>query len=494
MPSNATRFLLSAVLALAGAGASFTSGVAQQTTAVSPDVYRRLHWRFIGPEGNRFSAVAGVPGDPLVYYAGSASGGIFKTSDGGVHWEPIFDAESVSSIGALAVTPSDPNVVWAGTGEAWIRSHISIGDGIYKSTDAGKTWTHMGLEKTGRIGRIVIDPTDPQIVLACALGTAYGPQPERGVFRTADGGKTWARTLFADENTGCSDIGMDPKNPRILFAGMWQVELHTWGRDSGGPGSGLFTSRDGGVTWTKLAGRGLPTKPVGKVTVAIARQNPSRVYALIETGDGVPWQGKETDRGQVFRTDDGGATWRMINADRNAMGRTAYYARMAVATDNDNETYYLNASFSKSIDGGATLVVQSGPEAPGGDHHDMWIDPTDANRMAVAHDQGISISQTRGRSWLRQRRRHCRALRREPAADERRGSLARSTERSAGRPEVSVHLECAVSCLAPRSQQDLHRQSARPPIDRRRAELAGDQSRSHAQRQEPATELWRPDA
>ena len=403
MPSNATRFLLSAVLALAGAGASFTSGVAQQTTAVSPDVYRRLHWRFIGPEGNRFSAVAGVPGDPLVYYAGSASGGIFKTSDGGVHWEPIFDAESVSSIGALAVTPSDPNVVWAGTGEAWIRSHISIGDGIYKSTDAGKTWTHMGLEKTGRIGRIVIDPTDPQIVLACALGTAYGPQPERGVFRTADGGKTWARTLFADENTGCSDIGMDPKNPRILFAGMWQVELHTWGRDSGGPGGGLFTSRDGGVTWTKLTGRGLPTKPVGKVTVAIARTNPSRVYALIETGDGVPWQGKETDRGQVFRTDDGGATWRMINADRNAMGRTAYYARMAVATDNDNETYYLNASFSKSIDGGATLVVQSGPEAPGGDHHDMWIDPTDANRMAVAHDQGISISQTRGRTWLRQR-------------------------------------------------------------------------------------------
>jgi photosystem II stability/assembly factor-like uncharacterized protein len=403
MPSNATRFLLSAVLTLAGAAAYFTPGVAQQATPVSPDVYRRLHWRFIGPEGNRFSAVAGVPGDPLVYYAGSASGGIFKTSDGGVHWEPIFDAEPVSSIGALAVTPSDPNVVWAGTGEAWIRSHISIGDGIYKSTDAGKTWTHMGLEKTGRIGRIVIDPTDPQIVLACALGTAYGPQPERGVFRTTDGGKTWARTLFADENTGCSDIGMDPKNPRILFAGMWQVELHTWGRDSGGPGSGLFTSRDGGVTWTKLTGRGLPTKAVGKVTVAIARTNPSRVYALIETGDGVPWQGTETDRGQIFRTDDGATTWRMINADRNAMGRTAYYARMAVATDNDNETYYLNASFSKSIDGGATLVVQSGPAAPGGDHHDMWIDPTDANRMAVAHDQGISISQTRGRTWLRQR-------------------------------------------------------------------------------------------
>src|SRR5262245_51624512 len=232
---------------VAGAGL-FAQG---QAARPSTDVYSRLRWRYIGPEGNRISAVAGVPGDPLVYYAGSASGGIAKTTDGGVHWDQIFDDQPVQSIGALAVAASDPNIVWAGTGEAWIRSHISVGEGIFKSTDAGKTWTRMGLEKTGRIGRVLIDPANPDVVLACALGHAYGPQPERGIFRTSDGGKNWQRVLFVDENTGCSDVAMNPGNPRILFAGMWQIEIHTWGRESGGPGSGLFMSRDGGVTWTK---------------------------------------------------------------------------------------------------------------------------------------------------------------------------------------------------------------------------------------------------
>ena len=241
----------------------FIPGSAQQPARVSPDAYRELRWRFIGPEGNRVSAVAGVPGDSLVYYAGSASGGVWKTDDGGVHWRPVFDDQSVQSIGALAVAASDHNVVWAGSGEAWIRSHISIGEGIFKSTDAGKTWTRMGLEKTGRIGRVIVHPTNPDIVIACALGTAYGPQAERGVYRTVDGGASWQRTLFVDEKVGCSDIAMDPGNPRILFAGMWQIEIHTWGRESGGPGGGLFRSIDGGATWTKLAGHGLPTKPVG---------------------------------------------------------------------------------------------------------------------------------------------------------------------------------------------------------------------------------------
>jgi photosystem II stability/assembly factor-like uncharacterized protein len=374
-----------------------------QAPRPGPQTYGDLRWRYIGPEGNRISAVVGVPGDPLVYYAGSASGGVSKTTDGGVHWSPVFDEQPVQSIGSLAVAPSDPNIVWAGTGEAWIRSHISIGSGMYKSTDAGKTWTLSGLEKTGRIGRIVIDPANSQAVVACALGTAYGPQQERGVFRTTDGGATWQRTLFTDENTGCSEIAMNPRNPRIMFAGMWQIEIHTWGRESGGPGSGLFMSRDGGATWKKLTGHGLPGKPVGKVMPAIAWSNPDRVYALIETGDGVPRKGQETDSGQLWRSDDGGENWKLINTDRNAMGRTAYYARMAVATDNENETYYLNASFSKSIDGGATLVQLSGQEAPGGDHHDMWIDPTNADRMIVGHDQGVSVSQTRGRSWLKQR-------------------------------------------------------------------------------------------
>ncbi len=208
--------------------------------------------------GNRASAVVGVPGDINIYYFGSASGGIFKTTDGGAHWTPIFDDEPVQSIGSLAIAPSDSNVIWAGTGEAKLRSNISIGAGIYKSTDAGENWTLMGLEKTGRIGRIVIHPDNPDIVLAAALGHCYGPQEERGVFRTTDGGETWERVLFVDENTGASDIVMNPANPRILFAGMWQMQIWTWGRQSGGPGSGLYRSKDGGATWEHLTGKGLP--------------------------------------------------------------------------------------------------------------------------------------------------------------------------------------------------------------------------------------------
>ena len=370
---------------------------------LSPELWQPLHWRNIGPEGNRFSAAAGIPGDPLTYYVGAASGGISKTTDGGVNWRSLFDGQVVQSIGSLAVARSDKNIVWAGTGEGKIRSHISLGQGVYKSTDAGETWTLMGLEKTGRIPRIVVHPTDPNIVLACALGHAYGPQPERGVFRTTDGGATWTKVLFVDENTGCSDIAMDPTNPRVLFAGMWTLEIRTWGRSSGGPGGGLFVSRDGGATWTRLRGNGLPTKPVGKVAVAIANSNSERVYTLIETGDGIPWDGEPTESGQLWRSDDGGRQWTLISRDRNAMGRAHYYSRMAVATDDEDETYFLTASFSKSIDGGRTINVLQRAQAPGGDHHDMWIDPTNANRMIVAHDQGLSISQNRGRSWFRQR-------------------------------------------------------------------------------------------
>jgi photosystem II stability/assembly factor-like uncharacterized protein len=381
----------------------FVSGSAQQTAKVGPDVYQRLPWRHIGPEGNRISAVAGVPGDPLVYYAGSASGGIHKTVDGGTTWDPIFDGQPVHSIGDIAVAPSDPSTVWAGTGEACIRSHISVGEGIFKSTDAGRTWARMGLERTGRIGRIVIHPQNPDVVLACALGHAYGPQPERGVFRTTDGGRNWERVLFVDENTGCSELDMDPANPRKLFAGMWQVDIKTWARESGGPGSGLFTSNDGGATWTRLRGQGLPARDVGKVKVAIAPSNPDRVYAMIETGDGIPWKGKETDRGQVWRSEDGGRTWRVVSYDRNAMGRAHYYSHIFVAPDNENETYFLTAGYSVSLDGAQNLVQQPGPRSPGGDHHDMWIDPRNANRMIVGHDQGFSISINRGRTWYRNR-------------------------------------------------------------------------------------------
>jgi photosystem II stability/assembly factor-like uncharacterized protein len=366
------------------------------------DILGAMRYRYIGPMGNRVTSVVGVPGEPNTYYVGAASGGIFKTTDGGVHWDPIFDGQPVASIGSLAIAPSDPNVIWAGTGEAWIRSHISVGAGIYKSTDAGKTWKLMGLEKTGRIGRIVIDPKNPDVVLAAAMGHSYGPQQERGVFRTVDGGRTWERALFVDENTGASEIVMDPSNPRILFAGMWPLEIHTWGRESGGPGSGIYKSTDEGVTWKKLSGRGLPTRTTGKVSLAIANSNPNRIYALIETGDGVPVNGKETDRGKLWRTDDGGDTWRVVSYDRTLGGRTHYYFHMAVAPDNENETYYLTAGFAVSLDGGESLRPGTGfGSSPGGDNHDMWIDPTNANRMAVANDGGVSISVTRGKTWNR---------------------------------------------------------------------------------------------
>ena len=394
-----------AVLVLGG----FSVAAAQQVT---PDLYRNLTWRTIGPEGNRFSTAAGVVGDPLTYYVGAASGGIWKTTDGGTNWTPIFDGQPVHSMGSIAVARSNSNIVWAGTGEAHIRSHISVGQGVYKSTDAGRTWRLMGLEKTGRIARVVIHPTNPDIVLMCALGHAYGPQPERGVFRTTDGGVTWTKTLFTTENAGCSDLAMNPQDPQVLYAGMWQIEIRTWGRTSGGPGSGLFKSTDGGVTWTKLTGNGLPTKVVGKHALAIAPSNPNRVFALIETGDGIPWEGNETDVGQLWRSENGGATWALISRDRNAMGRAHYYSRMAVAPDNPDEAYFLTASYAKTLDGGATLLTLGGGGRgggtdlgmpPGGDHHDIWIDPTNPNRQIVAHDQGLSITQNRGRTWYKQR-------------------------------------------------------------------------------------------
>ena len=403
-----TRALIhSLVPILAGAAllVSTEGGLAQQ--APSPESYASLAWRHIGPEGNRFSAAAGIPGDGTTYYVGAASGGIYKTTDGGVHWEEIFDDQPVQSIGALAVSPSDPNVVWAGTGEGKIRSHISVGQGVYKSTDAGATWTLMGLEQTGRIPRLVIHPTDPDVVYVCSLGHSYGPQPERGVYRTVDGGENWEHVLFVDEDTGCSDIAMDPVNPRVLFAGTWQLVIHTWGRFSGGPGGGLHVSRDGGDTWEKLNGPdngiGLPERPVGKVAVAIAPSNTDRVIAMFETGDGIPWDGQETEDGQVWTSMDGGRHWQLTSRDRNAMGRPHYYSRVVINPGDEEEAYFLTAGFSRSTDGGRTLVQIPRPEAPGGDHHDMWIDPTDPDRMIVAHDQGLSISINRGKTWFRQR-------------------------------------------------------------------------------------------
>ena len=359
---------------------------------ISPELYEQLQYRHIGPKGNRVVAVAGVPGDVNVIYAGAATGGVFKTTDGGIHWSPIFDDQPVLTIGALAVSRSDPNVVWAGTGEAFIRGHISIGHGVYKSTDAGKTWTHMGLDNTGRIPRVVIHPQDPDVVYVAALGHAYGPQPDRGVFRTTDGGTTWEKVLFVDEDTGASDLVMDPNNPRILFAGMWQLIIRSWARESGGPGSGLHMSRDGGDTWTKLSGHGLPEFPWGKVALAVAPSNSDRVYALIEAGleDGGP--------GVLWRSDDGGDSWELVSRDHNLNRRPHYYSRMAVLPGDHNEIYFLAGQVSASVDGGATyrVVRELFP-----DNHDMWIDPLNPDRLIIANDRYVNISTNRGASWLR---------------------------------------------------------------------------------------------
>ncbi|MCH8935951.1 MAG: sialidase [Gemmatimonadetes bacterium] len=368
---------------------------------ISPEQYSQLRYRHIGPVGNRIASVAGVVGDPLTYYVGAASGGIWKSEDGGEYWRPIFDDQPDHSIGALAVAPSDPAIVWAGTGEPHIRSNVSLGTGVYKSTDGGESWRHMGLAWPSRTSRIVIHPTNPDIVYVAALGHSHGPQRERGIFRTMDGGETWEHVLFVDENTGASSLEMDPNNPRILFAGMWQIEIHTWGRESGGPGSGIHMSRDGGDSWTKLEGNGLPLLPVGKVDICLTLANSSRVYALIETGDGVPWHGQETESGELWRSDDGGHNWQLMTHDRNLGGRTGYYNNCVVLPDDPDEVFFLTAAFVHSTDGGRTGTPLSGRQRPGGDYHDMWIDPTNGDRMIVGNDGGAAVSVNRGKTWHR---------------------------------------------------------------------------------------------
>ncbi len=359
---------------------------------VDPEVFKDLNFRFIGPEGNRAIAIAGEPGNPMVNYIGAASGGLWKTDDGGVRWRPITDSLNVSSIGSVALAPSDPNQVWIGTGETFvIRPAHAMGDGIYKSDDAGKTWERKGLEKTGRIGRVIIHPTNPDIIYAAALGHTYGPQQDRGIYRTKDGGTTWERVLFVDEGTGASDLAMDPEDPNILYAAMWSVHINTWGLRSGGPGGGIYKSTDGGDTWEPMTKNGLPggnKRPVGKTAIATTPADPKVVYALFEINSPELW-----------RSDDKGETWTLMSQDHTMNERAPYYTRIAVAPDNTEEIYFLSVRFSKSEDGGKTLMKR--PPRGGGDNHDMWIDPMNPDRMMVAHDGCASISLNRGKSFQR---------------------------------------------------------------------------------------------
>lgn len=348
-----------------------------------------LKFRFVGPRiGNRIAAVAGVPGDPSTYYAGAASGGVWKSTDGGNRFRPVFDKQPAAAIGALAVAPSDPSIVWAGTGEAWaIRDSDVMGNGIYKSTDAGKTWTNMGLPESGRIGRIIVNPENADIVFACVLGRTTGPQQERGVYRTTDGGQHWDRVLFAADNVGCSGLAMDAHDSRTLFAGMWQVEMHTYAELSGGPGSGVYVSHDGGAKWKHIEEHGLPKAPVGKIDVAVAPTNSNRVYALIQT----------KDQGSLWRSDDGGEHWKAVNYQRALIGRAGYYIRIAVSPASDNEVYVSSSSFHRSLDGGENFK-----EVPwGGDNHDIWIDPTNPDRFVITDDGGMNITTVHGRGFHR---------------------------------------------------------------------------------------------
>lgn len=345
-----------------------------------------LQFRFVGPAvGNRISAAAGIPGDPSIYYAGAASGGVWKSTDSGRSFVPIFDSQPVQAIGALAVANSNHAVVWAGTGEAWaIRDVDMMGNGVYKSTDAGHTWTHMGLDETGRIGRILVHPTNPDIVYVCAAGRLTGPQQERGVFKTTDGGKTWTRSLFVDPDTGCSGLTMDPADPNTLIAGTWQVVMHTWAMFSGGPGSGVFITHDAGAHWSRVEGHGLPKSPLGKIDVAIAPTNSKRAYALIQTAD----------QGSLWRSDDAGANWSVVNWQRALIGRAGYYIRLAVSPTNADEVLVADSSFWVSVDGGKSFRSANWG---GGDTHDIWVDP-DGKRIIVTHDAGMNITTDHGQT------------------------------------------------------------------------------------------------
>ncbi len=371
-----------AILAISPAGA-------QRRGFGGPAVPEGLQFRFMGPAvGNRIAAVAGVPGDNTTYYVGAASGGVWKTTDSGARWSPIFDSQSAQAIGALAVAPSDHKTVWAGTGEAWvIRDSDMMGNGIYKSTDSGQTWQNMGLAETGRIGRIIVHPTNPDIVYACAVGRATGPQQERGVFRTKDGGKNWDRILFVDPDTGCSGLTLDVHDPNTLLAGMWQVVMHTYAMFSGGPSSGVHITHDGGNTWKKIEGHGMPNSPVGKIDVAIAPSNSKRIYALIQTAD----------QGSVWRSDDGGENWAHGSWQRELVGRAGYYIRLGVSPSNPDEVLVADSAFWQSTDGGKSFRSVNW----GGDTHDIWFDPTNADRICVTHDGGMWYTLDHGRSSMR---------------------------------------------------------------------------------------------
>jgi photosystem II stability/assembly factor-like uncharacterized protein len=383
---RAFRIVLAAGLALAAIVQPV--GVSGQRRSAPAPATEGLRWRSIGPyRGGRVTAVAGIATQPLVYYMGATGGGVWKTEDAGVTWINVSDGFfHTGSVGAVSVAESNPNVVYAGMGEACLRGNLSSGDGVYKSTDAGKTWTHVGLADTSQIGRIRIHPSNPDVAFVAAVGHPYGANAERGVFRTKDGGATWQKVLFVDDRTGAADIAIDPSNAQVLYATTWQVLRTPWTITSTGPGSGLYKSTDGGDTWRKLTA-GLPSGNLGKIGVTVSPVNPQRVWATVEADD----------KGGVYRSDDGGSTWRLLNGSFNMTSRQYYYGHIFADPQDANTVYTFCAKyFYKSTDGGSTYgEVQT----PHGDYHDLWIDPKDHLRMVNGSDGGAAVTFNGGRTW-----------------------------------------------------------------------------------------------
>lgn len=350
--------------------------------------FSKLKFRSVGPAiGGRVARVSGVAGDPLTWWVATAQGGVWKSTDGGVKFSPVFDEQPVSSVGSIAVAPSDPNVVYVGSGEANIRGNVAPGNGIYKTTDAGKSWRHVW-NQVGQIGTLVVHPTDPDVAYAAVLGHAFGPNPERGVYRTEDGGVSWKRVLFVDDETGASDVALDPGNPRILFAGTWQAVRRPWDLQSGGPGGGLWRSKDGGESWERLTGKGLPAGIWGKVGVRVAPSDSRRVYALIEAGE---------ETGGLYRSDDGGDSWEQASSHHAIRQRAWYYSVLTVDPKNPDVVWIPQVNMLRSIDGGKTIHSVDG--FAHGDHHDLWIDPVDPRRMIAGNDGGFELSVDGGESW-----------------------------------------------------------------------------------------------
>ncbi len=352
-------------------------------------LFKGMRWRQVGPfRGGRALAIEGVPGEPDTYYFGAVAGGVWKTTDGGANWVPLFDKEDISSIGAIAVAPSDHNVVYVGTGEAAIRGNTTYGTGVYKSIDAGRTWKNIGLKDTRQIGSLIVHPQNSDVVLVAALGHAFGPNAERGIFRTTDGGKNWVKVLSKDDKTGGIDVVFDPHNPNIVFASLWQAQRQPWFFSSGGPGSGLYRSEDNGVTWKHLEGNGLPDGILGRIGISVSGADANRIYAIIEAKDG-----------GLFRSDDAGGNWTRVNEDGRFRQRAWYFSRVFADPKSPDTVYILNTGAFKSVDGGKSFNLLP---ARHGDHHGLWIDPQNPNRIGNANDGGASISNDGGKTWTTQ--------------------------------------------------------------------------------------------